>query len=312
MLESYGEALVFRENGVRIGTVPLAPLSRVYLRGEAILNSSLLAKLGAHGVAVIVLSGRKAEPTLMMPRPHNDAEKRISQYKASTDADFCLKFSRETVRNKIATQIQLLEEMKQSEPCHRYALSHSLEKINVMHDKAGSIPGIPQLMGLEGASSAAYFEGLASVFPPRLNFSQRNRRPPRDPVNAVLSLGYTLLHAEAVVALYGSGLDPYIGFYHQLDFGRESLACDIIESLRVFVDRHALNSFKSGLLRPEDFSITDQGCFMGKAARPKYYESWDVVAERIRHQLSAGCDELARQVREQFKQQVRAEAASSE
>jgi len=88
------------------------------------------------------------------------------------------------------------------------------------------------LRGLEGAGASAYFEGFADLLPDRLKFSGRNHRPPRDPVNAMLSLGYTLLHAEAVLALYGAGLDPFIGFHHGLDFGRESLACALVEPLR--------------------------------------------------------------------------------
>jgi hypothetical protein len=86
--------------------------------------------------------------------------------------------------------------------------------------------------------------GIESSLPARLAdagigtliFGGRNRRPPRDPANAVLSLGYTLLHFEAVRACYGAGLDPMIGFFHNLDFGRESLACDLVEPLRPRLD----------------------------------------------------------------------------
>jgi CRISPR-associated protein Cas1 len=79
-LKADGEALVFSENGMRIGTVPLQPLSRVFLRGDIKLNSGLLGKLGEHGIGVIVLSGRKSVPSLLLGRPHNDAARRIAQY----------------------------------------------------------------------------------------------------------------------------------------------------------------------------------------------------------------------------------------
>ena len=72
-LKADGEALVFYENGQRVGTVPLAPLARVFLRGEVTLTSSLLGKLGERGIGVVVLSGRKALPTMLLGRPHNDA-----------------------------------------------------------------------------------------------------------------------------------------------------------------------------------------------------------------------------------------------
>jgi CRISPR/Cas system-associated endonuclease Cas1 len=80
-LKADGEALVFYENGERIGTVPLAPLSRVFLRGDVTLSSALLGKLGERGIGVVVLSGRKAVPTMLLGRPHNDAARRVAQYR---------------------------------------------------------------------------------------------------------------------------------------------------------------------------------------------------------------------------------------
>ncbi len=127
---------------------------------------------------------------------------------------------------------------------------------------------------------------LSDLLPEHLKFSQRNRRPPKDPVNAVLSLGYTLLHAEAILALYGAGLDPFVGFYHTLDFGRESLACDIVEPLRVDVDRHALMLFRTEKLRQDDFSQADSACLLGKAGRSRFYAEWEPLAERLRKQLA--------------------------
>ncbi len=148
-------------------------------------------------------------------------------------------------------------------------------------------------MGVEGAAAAAYFEGLAAIAPPRLKFSQRNRRPPRDPLNALLSLGYTLLHSEAVLALYGAGLDPFIGFYHQLDFGRESLACDVVEPLRVEIDQFALDLFRRETLRVEDFSTTESGCLLGKNGRAKFYAAWETLAEKLRKKLSEQVDDMS-------------------
>ena len=77
-LKADGEALVFYENGERIGTVPLAPLSRVFMRGDVTLSSALLGKLGERGIGVVVLSGRKAVPTILLGRPHNDAARRVA------------------------------------------------------------------------------------------------------------------------------------------------------------------------------------------------------------------------------------------
>jgi len=126
-----------------------------------------------------------------------------------------------------------------------------------------------------------------------LNFHGRNRQPPRDPVNAVLSLTYTLLHAEAVLALYGTGLDPFIGFYHALNFGRESLACDLMEALRPQADRFVLALFRQETLTSDDFSKTDGACLLGKAGRSRYYAAYESQAESFRRQLSEACSDVA-------------------
>lgn len=295
-LEADGEALVFREQGARVGTVPLAPLSRVFLRGDVRLQSSLLGKLGERGIGVVVLSGRKAVPTMLLARPHNDAARRIGQYRLSQDAGFCLQFARRTVNEKISGQRNFLAQKRESDFGHRYELSLALRKLDEMLLQVNAKESIASLRGIEGAAAAAHFEGLGAIAPPRLNFHHRNRRPPRDPFNAVLSLGYTMLHAEAVLALYGAGLDPFIGFYHALDFGRESLACDVVEPLRVEVDAFALDAFRRDVLRVEDFSTTESGCLLGKTGRTRFYEAWEPAAERLRKLLDGSVCDLVRQL----------------
>ena len=291
-LKSDGEALVFYENNARCGTVPLAPLSRVFLRGDVTLSSSLLGKLGERGVGVVVLSGRKAEPTMLLGRPHNDAARRVAQYRLSLDADFCLRFSRAVVEAKLRAQMAFLEARRDSEPHSRYLITTVLRRMEGVLASVDAQSSIASLRGVEGAGAAAYFEGFADLLPARLHFEQRNRRPPKDPVNAVLSLGYTLLHAEAVLALYGAGLDPFIGFYHALDFGRESLACDVVEPLRTTIDHHTLMLFRSEKLRPEDFSLIDGGCLLGKAGRSSFYTEWEKQADTLRKSLEESISDV--------------------
>lgn len=284
-LKADGEALVFYENGERIGTVPLAPLSRVFLRGDVTLSSSLLGKLGERGIGVVVLSGRKAVPTMLLGRPHNDPARRVAQYRLSQDSDFCLRFSRAIVEAKLRAQAAFLADRRDAELQSRYILTQAVRQLENTIAAVNQQTSRGSLRGLEGAGAAAYFGGFADLLPERLKFLGRNRRPPKDPANAVLSLGYTLLHAEAVLALYGAGLDPFVGFYHALDFGRESLACDVVEPLRVEVDRHALMLFRTEKLRPDDFSQTDDACLLGKAGRARFYAEWESLAERLRKQL---------------------------
>lgn len=292
-LELDSGCLVFRENGERVGTVPLAPLERVFLRGDVTLTANLLGKLGAAGVGVVVMSGRLGTPSLLLSRPHNDASRRLGQFRLAGDESFRLCFGRALVQAKLNAQCALLEEARERELEHRYEMSLRLRQLAEFPARIDQATSLASLRGIEGAAAQSYFAGLQALAPPRLGFTGRNRRPPRDPMNAVLSLGYTLLHSEAVLALHGAGLDPWVGFFHELDFGRESLACDVIEPLRPQVDAFALRLFRKEILRPQDFSSSEaSGCLLGKAARARFYPLWEGVSESLRKGLEASIAEI--------------------
>jgi len=232
----------------------------------------------------------------MLGRPHNDAARRIAQYRLSLDAGFCLGFARAIVAAKLQGQLDLARERRAESPLHRYPLSLCERRLAGMIGQVDAQENIAALRGLEGAAAAAYFEALAELLPPALGFHGRNRQPPRDPANAVLSLTYTLLHAEAVLALYGGGLDPFIGFYHALDFGRESLACDVMEALRPQADRFVLELFRRETLRAEDFSRAHGACLLGKAGRSRFYAAYETRAEHFRRELEFAVRDIAQAV----------------
>lgn len=295
-LELESGAIVFRENGERIGTVPIAPLTRVFLRGDIILPAALLGKLGEHGVGVVILSGRVGRPSLLLARPHNDATRRVAQIRMSLDEAASLIIARQLVERKITRQIEWFEELRESDIQVRYELSHVLRGLEEHRNRLGAISNAASLRGLEGAAAARYFVGLQAVVPDSLNFHGRNRRPPRDPFNALLSLTYTLLHSEIAIALHGAGFDPYVGFYHRLDFGRESLASDLLEPLRPLADRFAHTLVRRRVLGKDDFSTTESGCLLGKAGRVRYYAAYEEHSETLRKAINQEIEQLAGQV----------------
>lgn len=278
-------ALVFRENNTRVGTVPLAPVTRVFLRGQVSLDASVLGKLGENGAGVVVLSGRQGKPSLLLSRPHLDAQRRVQQTRLSLEPAFCLALAREFVGIKISQKIAWFEALRADYPQARHALSHALELLTRQKAHAELAQSLESLRGIEGSAASSYFKGLASVVHASLGFSGRNRRPPRDPFNAMLSLGYTLANAEIAIALHGAGLDPYIGFYHQLSYGRESLANDVLETQRVAIDQMCLDMVASQELTAASFSLTNAGCLMGKAGRVRYYSLYEQAAVALRTAL---------------------------
>ncbi|MCX8086382.1 MAG: CRISPR-associated endonuclease Cas1 [Rhodocyclaceae bacterium] len=296
-LELEGGAIVFRENNERIGTVPIAPLTRVFLRGDVTLSASLLGKLGEQGVGVVVLSGRVGKPSLMLARPHNDASRRVAQVKKSLDEDFCLAFARALIERKIERQIEWFDALRARDMQARYELTHAMELLKAHQRRLASADSLPRLRGIEGAAAACYFDGLKAVVPESWHFKSRNRRPPKDPFNALLSLTYTLAHAELAIALYGAGFDPYVGFYHALDFGRESLASDLLEAVRPLCDRFCLRLVKEQTLSArDDFSTTESGCLLGKAGRARYYAAYEGYSEVLRAGIAAEVDALSERI----------------
>lgn len=295
-LELESGAIVFREHGERIGTVPLAPLTRVFLRGDVRLSAALLGQLGERGVGVVVLSGRQGKPSLMLARPHNDARRRVAQIKKSLDPGFCLACARDLVDRKLARQSDWFDELRGADMQARYELTHAMRLLEDQRVRLPRADSLGALRGMEGAAAACYFDGLKAVVPDSLHFQSRNRRPPKDPFNALLSLTYTLAHAELAIALFGAGFDPYVGFYHQLDFGRESLASDLLETVRPLCDRFCLQLVRQQTLVKDDFSVTESGCLLGKAGRARYYAAYEGYSEVLRAGLQAEVERLAERV----------------
>jgi CRISPR-associated protein Cas1 len=184
--------------------------------------------------------------------------------------------ARSFVAAKVGAQLALIRRAEEASG-RSLLLNRAIETLSGVLEQLGrTAPTRVRLRGLEGGAAASYFPAYASLFPSSLGFDKRTRRPPRDPVNACLSLGYTLLHFEAVREAAAHGLDPMVGAYHDLTPGRESLACDFSEPLRPAIDRFVVSLFAEGALRPQHFSISEaQGCRLKKEARRDFYAAYE-------------------------------------
>jgi CRISPR-associated protein Cas1 len=134
-----------------------------------------------------------------------------------------------------------------------------------------------ELLGHEGMASREYFRAWRQVIGQDWGFTSRQRRPPPDPVNAMLSFGYTMLVQEAVAALEGAGLDAAVGFLHRARWGRPCLALDLMEEFRpVIVDAVVLRCLSTGIVRFEEFETApDTGCRMNARARRAFLAAYE-------------------------------------
>lgn len=286
-LDIQGDALVFYEDNQRIQTVPLKVLERICIHGNLTLNARVLGKLGEENIGIVVLSGRQQRPTLLMPNYKLDGKRRQRQYAQSQNLQFIQLFSQNIVQEKINKQIQLLS--------HISAHPNTISFLNQIVQQIPFADTIQALRGLEGVAAAHYFEAWQAHLSPEWQFHSRNRRPPRDPINALLSLGYTLLHFELVKHIYLCGLDPFIGFYHVAEHGRESLACDLLETLRPEYDQWLWAHIQQNTFSPSDFSTNAQGCTLNKEARLRFYQHYEILAKTWRPKFHQQCRQLLAQ-----------------
>lgn len=290
-IEHEAGALRVRGADGTLWRAPLAPLERVVLRGPAQLATGAIAAMHQAGCGLLVLSGRRGEPAgQLLPRGHADATIRLGQLGLALDPPARAAIAQAVVRRKLLGQAALLRTALSRRPDRRYPLTRGLLGIAdaLATLRAGSPQDLARLSGIEGAGAAAYFGAFVTLFPPSVNFVGRNRRPPRDPVNAVLSLAYTLGTFEAAREAWAAGLDPAIGFLHAPAPGRDSLACDLVEPLRPALDRLVWRLFAEEVLRAAHFTRDGEACLLGKAGRMAFYAAWEQAAGPARRALRRG------------------------
>ena len=146
-------------------------------------------------------------------------------------------------------------------------------------DATANAADLTALLGVEGTAAGIYFNQFASMLKGtdvwKFDFQGRNRRPPRDPVNSLLSLGYSMLAKELAGVCHAVGLDPFLGFMHQPRYGRPALALDLMEEFRPLIaDSVAISLINRGELGPEDFIRSANGTFLNEQGRRAFWEAY--------------------------------------
>ncbi len=294
-----GKTLALYENGSKSGTVPFHLLSKVVVRGNVNFESSLLCALGEHKVDVLFLSGRNSSRrTMGFSHTHNDVRRKLAQLAGFFQTELQFELARKLVVGKISKQQQFLQDVKDKRTDLRKPLFNALNTLEAIQQKLDGLTennsSTAQLRGFEGAAAASYFSAYTKLFAASLAFNQRIKRPPTDPVNACLSLGYTLLHFEAVTVCHLTGLEPLLGFYHEPAFGRESLACDLMEPLRPRLDAMVWSLFRERLLRKEHFFYEQNRCILNKVGRKIFYAQYEMFVHPVRRLLRINGHQLAK------------------
>jgi len=211
---------------------------------------------------------------------------RQSQFRLAAEPWFCLKLARKLVGGKIRNQRTMLLRNHTEPP------AASLREMKEMALRADSAASPEELLGIEGNAARLYFGAFDGMLKAgdqaespagfRLDFEGRNRRPPRDPVNALLSLGYSILTKDLTIACYAVGFDPMMGFYHQPRFGRPALALDLMEPFRpLIVDSAVINAINTRMVTATDFVRSGDAVALTPAGRKSFYHAYELRMDTL-------------------------------
>ena len=284
---SYDNAcLILRTPSAGPRAVPLLHLQRVICLHPASVDTQLLARLQQQHIDFISLNARHSDSSFSLYATHTlDAARRCLQYRLIEHPLLRLPLARALVCSKIRQTLR-----------HTRAAAGSdlHQHLRQLHEAAALAGDADTLLGIEGRAQKHAFAHWRTLLPASLEFHERLRRPPPDPVNAVLSLGFTLAYHEAARQCLRHGLDPWLGIYHMLAPGRLSLACDLMEPLRPAIEAWTVHLFATSTLHAQHFGHQNGACMLGKQGRQLYYDAWHRQLPLWSRRLGAAAGLLAR------------------
>lgn len=253
-----GGRLLIKKEGVVSKTVHLFKLDQVVVFGNIFLSPAVIRYLLKEGIDTAFMTRKGKYLGRLQSAIGKNIILRREQFRKMEDPEFCLKTAKSIVRGKLGNLRMILLRLNRTR--ENIELDNQILSLRNLISKIDEVDHLDSLRGYEGRGTALYFEGFSKGFLTEvLEFKGRVRRPPTDPINALLSLGYTLLLNQVIASVNLVGLDPYFGTLHSIDYGRPSLALDLMEEWRpILIDTLVLSVFNLKSLTPSDF---EEGSF---------------------------------------------------
>ena len=217
--------------------IPFEKVSGILIIGNIQLSTQLIKACLKKGVVVTFLSKYGEFYGKLHSTKHQHIERQRKQFVLSEEEDFSLALSKRFVKGKLRNQQVLLRRLFREAECQTDVNSTIMCNMDIYEHKIDEASTKDELRGYEGIAARTYFNGLSNAVSEEFHFHSRNRMPPKDPVNSLLSFGYTILMYEIYAAIEQNGLHPYCGFYHSDALHHPTLASDLMEEWRpVIVD----------------------------------------------------------------------------
>lgn len=264
MVSKNGEELVIKKNGEKLGSIRLMELSHLSLLGNVQITTQTVHELCTRGIPICYLSTGGWFYGTTMGMNHKNVHLRIAQYQRADDASESLAIARRFIQGKIKNCRTMLRRNGKPTP------AAALEALAELGNRVEEARDLGELLGLEGSASRVYFSHFRDMLSTEdlaFEMSSRNRRPPKDPVNAMLSLVYSMLAKDCAVTLLSVGFDPHLGFLHRPKYGKPALALDLMEEFRPLVgDSVVIGAINNREVTGNDFvragqavSLSDRG-----------------------------------------------------
>ncbi len=274
------ENLIIRKGKDNLASARLKDVSQLVLCGNVGVSAQTIHLLSEAGVPIVHLSSGHWFHAITYGIGLRNAYDRAAQFAAAAQPNRCLSFAKAVVAAKGSNQRTMLRR-------NGTVTDRTLREMQELIKSTARVQSVEQLLGLEGSLAAHYFRHFDGMLRPRdfdavWDFASRNRRPPKDPVNALLSFGYALLTKECTVALLAEGLDPWWGFYHRPRHGRPALALDLMEPLRPLIaDSAVVSAVNTGMLKAKDFTTSRAGCMLNPIARKAMIQAYESRLDQV-------------------------------
>lgn len=285
---SQGRLTIKQVDGDFEKSVPLSGVDSVNVFGNPQLSTQLIRECLSSKIPVGYFSEDGHYFGRISSFENIDPVRQKKQILLTDDREFCLAWSKRIVSAKIRNSIALLRSMNDI-----YAFSDE-EMRGLWHslDTLRFAERVDMVLGLEGNAARSYFACLSKlVCAEAFTFSSRSTRPPKDPVNSMLSYGYSLFHRSIIGAIERHSLHPYFGYMHKIKRGHAALASDLIEEYRApLIDRTVISLVNSGEISPDDFTkMPDGAIYMSRSVMKRLTDLFsDAMGERCRYFAAYG------------------------
>lgn len=258
----------------QVREVPLLKVDHVIVAGEITLTTPAITALLEQGAEICYLSARGDYRGRLSPPFSKNMFLRRAQYAACADPERTLTLSRWIVAGKLENQrTMLLRGNRKLNDPEIAAAAHTIQRMRTSVPHATTLDSV---RGIEGNGASAYFTGFARLLRQDLGFARRVRRPPTDPVNALLGLAYTCLMNQVASAIQVTGLDVYAGYLHSAQYARPSLALDLMEEFRSPVaESVVLTLINNRVVQADDFEEELGTVRLRTAGRRRFYEHFE-------------------------------------